>query len=250
MSDNISLPSIEAVKIWSPQEVITFLESKKEELFLYNEDIDIIKKNRVSGRVFLELNVDKLMQIELKMGPAESIARLVKEIKYEGQEISPQELLELRSKFSISSSVTVTKRHFSDLNIYEEEQQNNVKKIQNYPLSSFTLLNNFIEHHIKDKQLLIYHPPKCIGSPVQVYHNVFSQFMRDYRNEDLEMEKEHYQWTQKLINEMVRLYHSESNRSIVFSSVPILNPINPDESYNPDGSYNPNLFILKRIYPK
>ncbi|RHZ76112.1 hypothetical protein Glove_203g75 [Diversispora epigaea] len=47
--------------------------------------------------------------------------------------------------------------------------------------------------------------------------------------------------------------HSDKDQFIkeeLDSSVPILNPINPDESYNPDGSYNPNLFILKRIYPK
>ncbi|CAG8722470.1 14701_t:CDS:2, partial [Dentiscutata erythropus] len=97
------------------------------------------------------------------------------------------------------------------------KKQANVKKIKSYPApSTFALLYNLIDHHVKDKQLLIHRPPECVGPPVQIYHNVFSQFLRDYRNEDLEMGREHYQWTLEFIHEMAKLYPSEADRSEVF----------------------------------
>ncbi|RHZ88242.1 hypothetical protein Glove_25g31 [Diversispora epigaea] len=86
MSNNIPLPSVEEVKSWSPKEVITFLEIKKDELFLRDIHIKVIEDQKVTGRAFLELNADKLMQDGLNRGPAKIIAGLVKEIKNEGQE--------------------------------------------------------------------------------------------------------------------------------------------------------------------
>ena len=123
-------------------------------------------------------------------------------------------------------SLSVIKRHSSNLDNYEEgqlcvyvhcqnfchlnqffhftEQQRNVKKIRSYPSpSSFALLSNLIDYQIKDKQLLIHRPPECVGPPVQVYHNVFSQFLHDYRNEDLKMGREHYQWTLDIIHGII-----------------------------------------------
>ncbi|CAG8495685.1 11059_t:CDS:2, partial [Paraglomus brasilianum] len=114
-------------------------------------------------------------------------------------------------------SLSASKQHSSNLDNYEEEQQRNVKKIRSYPSpSSFALLSNLIGYQIKDKQLLIHRPPECVGPPVQVYHNVFSQFLHDYHNEDLKMRREHYQWTLDIIHGMAELYHSESDRSKVF----------------------------------
>src|SRR6185369_6445479 len=72
-------------KKWKRAEVINFLESKKDELDLDDEDIDIIKRNRVAGRAFLEVDVNKLMQDGLKRGPAEAIAGLVRDIEGEEQ---------------------------------------------------------------------------------------------------------------------------------------------------------------------
>ncbi|CAG8747125.1 12094_t:CDS:2, partial [Racocetra fulgida] len=92
-----------------------------------------------------------------------------------------------------------------------------MKKIRDYlPPSSFALINNLIKYHDKDKQLLIHCPPECVGPPVQVYHDVFNQFLRDYHNKDLEMGKEHYQWTLELIYEMAKMYQNESERSKKF----------------------------------
>nr|CAG8661314.1 256_t:CDS:2 [Entrophospora candida] len=84
MSNN-PFPSVEEVKKWSPVWVINFLESKKDELFLYDEDIDIIKRNRVAGCDFLSLTLEMLTQKDglfaLLYGPAEAIAGLVRDIK-------------------------------------------------------------------------------------------------------------------------------------------------------------------------
>ncbi|CAG8664054.1 13840_t:CDS:2 [Cetraspora pellucida] len=96
----------------------------------------------------------------------------------------------------------------------------NVKKIKSYPfLLSFAPLNNLIDHHVKDKQLLIHCPPECIGLPVQIYYDIFSQFLRDYHNEDLET-REHYEWTLEFINGMAEIYcNNSSNDSVLESNV-------------------------------
>ena len=53
------------------------MQEKKEVLDLDDEDIDVIRKNKVAGQVFLRLNEEKLMQIGLPLGPVESIAHLI-----------------------------------------------------------------------------------------------------------------------------------------------------------------------------
>jgi len=82
---NTPLPSVEEVNKWSPVQVINFLESKKDELFLYDKHIEVIKDQEVAGRDFLELNVDKLEKWGMKGGPAERITSLVNNIKGKGQ---------------------------------------------------------------------------------------------------------------------------------------------------------------------
>ncbi|RHZ79750.1 hypothetical protein Glove_141g70 [Diversispora epigaea] len=82
MSDNIPLPLVEVVKKWKRDYVITFLESKKDELGLDDIHIQVIQDQEVAGCDFLELNVEKLMRYGLKGGPAERIAGLVKEFKF------------------------------------------------------------------------------------------------------------------------------------------------------------------------
>jgi hypothetical protein len=67
-------------------------------------------------------------------------------------------------------------------------------------------------------QLFIHRPPECFGPPVQIYHSVFGQFLRDYRNEDLDIGKEHYQWTLEFINEMAKIYPLEADRSYAFKN--------------------------------
>jgi len=80
-----SVPSVEEVRKWSPKDVITFLEAKKEELFLDDKHIKVIEDQEVAGRAFLNLSVEKLMQDGLKRGPAETIVDLIRDIKGESE---------------------------------------------------------------------------------------------------------------------------------------------------------------------
>ena len=80
MSNN-PLPSVQEINKWKRAGVITFLQSKKDELDLDDDDINIIKNNKIAGRAFLELNQEDFMQVGLLMGPAKTIAGLVREIK-------------------------------------------------------------------------------------------------------------------------------------------------------------------------
>ncbi|CAI2187451.1 8276_t:CDS:2, partial [Funneliformis geosporum] len=80
MSNNISFPSVEEVNKWSPDDVITFLESNKDELFLRDQDIKTIKDNWVPSSAFLELSQDELQGCELQIGSAKVIAKLIREI--------------------------------------------------------------------------------------------------------------------------------------------------------------------------
>ncbi|RHZ83804.1 hypothetical protein Glove_87g232 [Diversispora epigaea] len=77
----MSIPTVEVVDKWSPKDVIGFLESKKVEKYLDNDDINIIKKNKVSGKAFLMLTPETLERWGMLGGPADVIARLAKEIK-------------------------------------------------------------------------------------------------------------------------------------------------------------------------
>ncbi|CAG8626913.1 14833_t:CDS:2, partial [Cetraspora pellucida] len=121
-----------------------------------------------------------------------------------------EKLITLQREKIATSFSSATKQYFFKVNNYKKEQERNVKKIQSYlPPSSFALLGNLIKYHVKDKQLLIHCPSECVGPPVQVYHNVFNQFLRDYHNEDLEMGKKYYKWALKFIHEMADIYPSE-----------------------------------------
>ena len=53
--------SVQTVNKWSPKDVIAFLESEKDALFLNNDDIEAFKKNRVAGYDFLLLTKYKLI---------------------------------------------------------------------------------------------------------------------------------------------------------------------------------------------
>ncbi|CAG8803775.1 2540_t:CDS:1, partial [Gigaspora rosea] len=90
MFDDISLPSVEMVdQKWKKADVINFLQENQDKLDLEDDDIDIIKKNRVSGPAFLSLTLETLTQKDgsfvLSYGPAKVIADLINKIKGEDQ---------------------------------------------------------------------------------------------------------------------------------------------------------------------
>ncbi|CAH1767280.1 6575_t:CDS:2, partial [Entrophospora sp. SA101] len=76
-------PSIEEIKKWKQGDVINFLQEKKEDLDLDEEDIEIIRKNKVAGQAFLHLNEAELIHDGLTQGPAKSITYLIKTLKGE-----------------------------------------------------------------------------------------------------------------------------------------------------------------------
>src|SRR5437879_713277 len=73
-----SFPSIEEIKKYSPEQLVSFLESGN--LYLKNNHIEIIKKNDIAGKDFLLLKEDDLYRIGLSIGPAKRITQLIKEV--------------------------------------------------------------------------------------------------------------------------------------------------------------------------
>ncbi|RHZ63264.1 hypothetical protein Glove_330g33 [Diversispora epigaea] len=76
-----TLPTIEKVKEWEQDDIIKFLHEKREELNLENEDIKIIRRNRVSGNDFLKLSLEDPKLYGIPFGPAKRIIGLIKKIK-------------------------------------------------------------------------------------------------------------------------------------------------------------------------
>ncbi|CAG8853641.1 16219_t:CDS:1, partial [Gigaspora margarita] len=84
--EKVPLPTVNEVEAWTKTEqLIEFLDKQK--LGLDNEDFQVLRKRKVTGRNFLRLNVDKLIAHPYKLpgGPAETIAELIEKIKGEGQ---------------------------------------------------------------------------------------------------------------------------------------------------------------------
>ncbi|CAG8797648.1 3845_t:CDS:2 [Gigaspora margarita] len=105
MSENINLPLVEDVQEWKKAGVIKFLQENKDRLDLDDDDIEIIKKNKVTGPNFLLLSKDELLAhpYNLPAGPATTIVELVKKIKGEGQAMTApnQEVQELKERLAI-----------------------------------------------------------------------------------------------------------------------------------------------------
>lgn len=47
---------------WSPKEVVDYLNLNKEDYFLDEDDIEVIRKNKVAGRRFLKLTLKDLRE--------------------------------------------------------------------------------------------------------------------------------------------------------------------------------------------
>jgi serine/threonine protein kinase len=92
-----------------------------------------------------------------------------------------------------------------------------VKRIKQYPSpSSLALIGWMREHQVKEQEFLIGRPYNCVGIPLVLYNSIFSDFKRDYENEELTMNKEHYQWTFKMIKLMADFYANENCRQQKF----------------------------------
>src|SRR5438132_12156643 len=80
-----NIPSTKEIQKWKRDSIIEFLREKKEELDLDDEDINIIRKSKVSGSAFLKLSQEELQRCGLQLGPAKAIVELIKDIKGEQQ---------------------------------------------------------------------------------------------------------------------------------------------------------------------
>src|SRR5436309_13212131 len=70
----------EVVRKYKTSELINFLR-KEEDLELDDDDLEIIRKQKVNGRDFLKITEEKLRSIRLGLGPASRLADFAKECK-------------------------------------------------------------------------------------------------------------------------------------------------------------------------
>ena len=64
----------------------------------------------------------------------------------------------------------------------------------------------------QDVVILNHRPPHCVGPPIFLYHEIFSKFLDDYTNEELELQTGHCAWTIELIEIMAKVYDIEDSR--------------------------------------
>ena len=75
--DEEPLPSVQEVRKWNRGQVI---ENLQKIVNLEEDEIQILRKKRISGKSFLGLTEEKLEQFGLEFGPASEIAEFVKAI--------------------------------------------------------------------------------------------------------------------------------------------------------------------------
>ncbi|CAG8635390.1 801_t:CDS:2, partial [Ambispora gerdemannii] len=70
---------------------------------LEDKHFNILREQKFKGPAFLELSVEELLQVELKLGPAKTIIKFINKIKGEGQTTtaSNQKIQELRERLAI-----------------------------------------------------------------------------------------------------------------------------------------------------
>jgi hypothetical protein len=77
---NESFTLADEIKKYKTHVLIEFLQ-KEEDLELDDDDLEIIRKEKVNGRDFLKLTEEKLERHGMKMGPASRLADFAKECK-------------------------------------------------------------------------------------------------------------------------------------------------------------------------
>ncbi len=94
MSDNVAstststsaptagLPTVEEINGWSRDRVKRFLQERRADLELENEDIDEMYNQKVlKGSTFLELTREDLLSIKIPLGTAKEILKFISKIK-------------------------------------------------------------------------------------------------------------------------------------------------------------------------
>ncbi|RIA98359.1 hypothetical protein C1645_129345 [Glomus cerebriforme] len=124
-------PSIEEIKKWDTEALITFLQ--KQELELDNKYFDVFHTQEINGKTFLELTKKELQNCGLKLGPAKTIAELIKELKKRAS-LSYHNLKEVLNKHGIEGSNTGNISQFTpepyDIEDNDEELEQCIKDIK------------------------------------------------------------------------------------------------------------------------
>src|ERR1043165_5516241 len=105
VAGNETVSLADEIKKYKSKELIDFL-SKEEELELEEEDLEIIRKQRVNGRDFLKVTEEKLRSYGMAGGPATRLADFAKECKEKKLRAfsSYKSLKEVLEKYGIKSS--------------------------------------------------------------------------------------------------------------------------------------------------
>ena len=101
------------IKKYKTKELIDFLH-KEEDLELEEEDLEILRKQRINGRDFLKVTEEKLRSIGLALGPATRLADFAKECKEKKLRAfsSYKSLKEVLKKYGIDGNGIGTIRQF------------------------------------------------------------------------------------------------------------------------------------------
>jgi hypothetical protein len=73
------MPSITEVQGWSVDQVIGHLQNVRPELS--RAVFSILRRQEITGRAFLDLTEENLMQVSMALGPAKIIAGYIQEVK-------------------------------------------------------------------------------------------------------------------------------------------------------------------------
>ncbi|CAB4485799.1 unnamed protein product [Rhizophagus irregularis] len=71
----------EMVRKYNKSELLDFLRKEKNSLELDEDDLEIIRREKINGRNFLKVNVDRLIYHGMKLGPAMTLIEFANDIK-------------------------------------------------------------------------------------------------------------------------------------------------------------------------
>ena len=100
------------VENWDTETLIDFL--KEQNLKLDDDDLGILRKEKIDGPSFLDMTEEKFMQAGLKMGPAMKLAKEAKTLKEKPKRAfsTYRSLKEVLAKYNIGGNGIGTIRQF------------------------------------------------------------------------------------------------------------------------------------------
>src|ERR1043165_3359196 len=105
VAGNETVSLADEIKKYKTEALIEYLR-KEEDLGLDDDDLEIIRKQKITGRAFLKLTEEKLMQDGMKRGPATVLADFAKDCKDKKKRAfsSYRSLKEVLTKYGIDGN--------------------------------------------------------------------------------------------------------------------------------------------------